>query len=344
MAQLTYAKAINNALSQAMELSPEVMVMGQLVDYKAGVFGTTTGLVEKFGSERVRDFPVAESLMTAAAIGAAMAGMRPVIVHQRLDFMLYSLDAIVNWMSLIRFKSNGKTNLPITIRAIVGKGWGQGPQHSKSLHSWFAHLPGIKVAVPATARDVKGLLLESIFGEDPTIIIEHRSLFSMTSEVPEIPYRVRFGKAQMRRPGTDLTLVAVGIMVPMAMRVAERLAAESIDVEVIDLCSVSPLDTAAILASVEKTRRLVVADPAWQSAGMAAEVIASVAERLSSTMLAPPARVCLPDSHTPMSASLEAEYYPDEEKMTAVVRGVFEAKSSLTPNPMGYSVAADQPQ
>lgn len=322
MPQLTYAKAINHALFQAMELSQEVVILGQLVDYKAGVFGTTTGLAEKFGSERVRDFPVAESLMTATAIGAALSGMRPVIVHQRLDFMMYSLDAIVNWMSLIRFKSNGKSNLPITIRAVVGKGWGQGPQHSKSLHAWFAHLPGIKVAVPATASAAKGLLLESIFGEDPTIIIEHRSLFSMTSEVSEAPYRLRFGKAVTRRRGRDLTLVAIGVMVPMAMRVAERLASESIDIEVIDPCSLSPLDEQTLCASVEKTRRLVVADPAWQSAGISAELVARVSEKVGPRMLASPRRVCFPDSHTPMSVSLEQEYYPDEERMADVIRRV----------------------
>ena len=147
---ISYAQAINEALHQAMELAPEVIVLGQLVDYHSGIFGTTTGLVDRFGPERVRDFPVAENLMTATAMGASLTGLRPVIVHQRLDFMIYSLDAIVNWLSLWRFKSNGHSSMPVTIRAIVGKGWGQGPQHSKSLHAWFAHLPGLRVAMPAT--------------------------------------------------------------------------------------------------------------------------------------------------------------------------------------------------
>ena len=165
-----------------------------MVNYsKAGVFGTTSGLIERFGPDRVQDFPVAESFMTSAAVGAAAAGLRPVLVHQRQDFMLYSMDAIANWLALWRFKSGGKSHLPVVIRTVVGKGWGQGPQHSKSLHAWFAHLPGIRVAMPATPHDVKGLLLESIFGENPVIFIEHRSLFSMTGPVPERPYRVRFG-------------------------------------------------------------------------------------------------------------------------------------------------------
>src|SRR5882724_6352448 len=222
--ELSYGDALNQALRQAMELSDRVVVVGQLVDYAPGVFGSTTGLVERFGTERVRDFPVSESAMTALGIGAAVAGMRPVLVHHRLDFMLYSTDAIVNWLSLWRFKSNGASSAPVTIRAIVGRGWGQGPQHSKSLHAWFAHVPGLKVAMPATAFDAKGLLLESIFGEDPTLIIEHRSLYALKASVPAIPYRIRFGQAAVRRAGEDISLVAVGAMVPFALRVADLLA------------------------------------------------------------------------------------------------------------------------
>ena len=329
MRTLTYAAAINEALSQAMDLCPDVIVLGQLVDYKSGVFGTTTGLAERYGTDRVQDFPVAEGVMTSTATGAALVGLRPVLVHQRLDFMLYSLDAIVNWLSLWRFKSNGNSNLPVTIRAIVGKGWGQGPQHSKSLHAWFAHLPGIRVAVPSTAYDAKGLLLESIFGENPTIIIENRSLFSMEDGVPELPYRIRFGRAAVRRTGADLTLVAVGAMVPIALRVASRLAEESIDIEVVDLRTVSPLDNQSIYDSVSKTKRLVVADPGWQSAGVAAEIITSVCEEMGRSLLANPVRVCLPDSHTPTSAPLEAQYYPDEDGLGAAVKQVFNDKPVL---------------
>jgi pyruvate dehydrogenase E1 component beta subunit len=320
MRDLTYAKAINEALSQAMELCDDVIVLGQLTDTKAGIFGTTTGLVEKFGANRVHDFPVSESVMTSTGIGAALGGMRPVLVHQRHDFMMYALDPIVNWLSLWRFKSNGKSSLPITIRTVIGRGWGQGPQHSKSLHAWFAHLPGLRVAVPATAFDAKGLLLESIFGENPTIILEHRALFSMTDHVPEAPYRVRFGQAAIRRTGSDLTLVAIGAMVPMALRTASQLEAESIDVEVIDLRTVSPLDTETILDSVSKTRRLVVADPGWRSVGVAGEVIALICERIGRELVTNPARICLPDSHTPMSAKLEEEYYPKDEAMAELIR------------------------
>ena len=318
--ELSYANAINEAQSQAMDLCDAVVVLGQLADTPAGIFGTTSGLVDKFGPGRVHDFPVAENLMTATAMGASLAGLRPVIVHQRLDFMIYSLDAIVNWMSLWRFKSNGKSNVPVTIRAIVGKGWGQGPQHSKSLHAWFAHLPGIRVAVPSTPYDAKGLLLESIFGETPSIFIEGRSLFSMTGDVPERPYRVRFGNAAIRRAGKDVTVVGIGTMAPQAVRAATALAAQGVDVEVIDLRTLAPWDSQTVLDAVSTTRRLVVADPGWHSFGAAAEIVATVSERMNGRLAASPVRVTLPDSHTPMSSALEREYYPSDEHLVEAIR------------------------
>jgi acetoin:2,6-dichlorophenolindophenol oxidoreductase subunit beta len=318
--QLSYAKAILEATDQAMALCPQVIVLGQLVDTQSGIFGTTTGLVEKYGAERVQDFPVSENLMTAVAMGASLTGLRPVIAHQRLDFMLYSLDAITNWLALWRFKSNGKSAMPVTIRTIVGKGWGQGPQHSKSLHAWFSHLPGLRVAIPASAYDAKGLLLESIFSETPAIFVEGRGLFSMTDDVPEEPYRVRFGQAVVRRPGKDATVVAIGSMVPVAMRAASILEKEGVGVEVVDPRTLSPLDRRTICGSVLKTGRLVVADPAWRSFGAAAEIMATVAENLGDRMKSKPARVTLPDSHTPMSMALEPEFYPDENDVAAAVR------------------------
>ncbi len=318
--QLSYSKAILEATDQAMALCPEVVVLGQLVDTKSGIFGTTTGLAEKYGADRVQDFPVSENLMTATAMGASLTGLRPVIAHQRLDFMLYSLDAIANWMALWRFKSNGKSAMPVTIRTIVGKGWGQGPQHSKSLHAWFAHLPGLRVAVPATAYDAKGLLLESIFSETPAIFVEGRGLYSMTDEVPEEPYRVRFGQAVIRRPGKDATLVAIGSMVPIAMRAAAILEKDGVDVEVVDPRTLTPLDRRTICDSVFKTRRLVVADPAWHSFGAAAEIVSTVAENLGDKLKAKPVRVTLPDSHTPMSMALEPEYYPDDSDIVSAVK------------------------
>lgn len=318
--QLSYAKAILEATDQAMSLSKDVIVLGQLVDTQSGIFGTTTGLATKYGADRVMDFPVSENLMTATAMGAALTGLRPVIAHQRLDFMIYSLDAIANWLALWRFKSNGESAMPVTIRTIVGKGWGQGPQHSKSLHAWFAHLPGLRVAVPATAYDAKGLLLESIFSQTPAIFVEGRGLYSMLDEVPEEPYRVRFGQAVVRRPGADVTVVAIGNLVPVALKAAAALEKEGIDVEIVDPRTLNPLDRKTLCDSAFKTRRLVVADPAWHSFGAATEIITTVVENLGDKLKAKPVRVTLPDSHTPMSMSLEPEYYVDESDVIAAVK------------------------
>ncbi len=320
---ITYAQAINQATHQAMKLKKNVMIMGQLIDYKPGIFGTTVGLSEKFGKERVRDFPVAESLMTSAGIGAAIAGQRVILVHIRIDFMMYAMDAIVNWLSLWRFKSNNKSNVPLVIRAIVGRGWGQGPQHSKSFHTWFANLPGINVAMPATAFDAKGLLLESIFGEDPTIIIEHRSLFNLKDKVPVQPYRVKFGEAVVRRQGKDITLVAIGCLVVDALKAAEILRKDKIDVEVIDPRTLSPLDYKTISESVKKTKRLIVADPGWQSFGAGAEIISKICELRGKDMISNPIRITLPDSHAPMSQSLEKLYHLDVNKIVKRIKDNF---------------------
>jgi pyruvate dehydrogenase E1 component beta subunit len=320
MRELAFNEAIREATHQAMKMSPDVLVLGQLVDYKSGIFGTTTGLYEEFGGGRVQDFPVSEAAMTSMALGAAVAGARPLLVHQRLDFMLYSLDAIANWLALWNFKSNGKSTAPVVIRCIVGKGWGQGPQHSKSLQSWFAHLPGLKVAMPSSAFDAKGLLLESLFGEDPCIILENRPLFSMKSPVPEEPYRIRYGQGVVRRHGKDLTIVAAGIMVPSALRAAAALSREGMDCEVIDLRTIKPWDEKLVLESAAKTRRLMVADPAWRTAGFAAEVVTKVCEEMGGRLSANPVRITFPDSHTPMSGPLEQAYYPNSDTIIAAAR------------------------
>jgi pyruvate/2-oxoglutarate/acetoin dehydrogenase E1 component len=320
---LTYAEALLQATDQAMSLESKVFVMGQLVDYAPGVFGTTTKLVEKYGESRVRDFPVSESAMTSAAIGAAVTGMRPVLVHHRLDFMIYAMDAIVNWMALWRFKSNANCSLPVVIRAVVGKGWGQGPQHSKSLHSCFAHIPGLRVVMPSTAYDVKGMLLESIFSENPVIFIEHRSLFGIKDFVPEEPYRVKLGKAAVRRVGKDITFVSMGIMVGFAERVAAKLIGYEISAEVIDIRSISPLDLDAIIDSVMKTKRLCVFEPGWESFGVSSEIIARVVEDASICFESPPIRIAYPDSHTPMSQSLEEAYYPKESDAVDRIKKLF---------------------
>lgn len=320
---ISYADAILEATDQAMELDDRVFIMGQLVDYAPGVFGTTSKLVEKYGIDRVRDFPVSESAMTAAAIGASVTGMRPILVHHRLDFMIYAMDAIVNWMALWRFKSNGECSLPLVIRVVVGKGWGQGPQHSKSLHSWFAHIPGIKVIMPANAYDVKGMLLEAILGQNPVIVIEHRSLFGIKENVPIMPYRVKLGHAAVLRNGVSVTFIAMGLMVNFAEQVADQLVMHRVFAEIIDLRTISPIDSQKVIASVSKTRRVCVFDPGWSSFGVSAEIIALVAENCYATLEAAPIRVAYPNSHTPMSQALELEYYPKVADVVAEILNKF---------------------
>ena len=316
---ISYAESINQALFQAMDCDKSVAVIGQLVDYSPGVFGTTIGLAEKFGLDRVIDFPVAESLMTSKSIGMAIDGMRPVLVHQRLDFSMYAMDAIINWMSLWKFKSGGKNNLPITIRAIIGKGWGQGPQHSKSLYSLFAHLPGLRVCVPSNPIDAKGLLLDCIFGEAPSIFLEHRALFGMEDLVPEEMYVIPHGKANIVRKGSDLTIVSFGNELQIARRAVEK---SDYDIEIIDLRSIKPIDMDTIIHSVNKTGKLMVVEGDWRSFGIASEIIASVCESEKCNLDKPPLRLCYPDSHTPMSSFLEDEFYINENDIIQALKKI----------------------
>lgn len=296
-----------------MELDPGVFVYGIGADGRSGIFGTTTGLVERFGQKRVFDTPIAEAGLTALAAGAANAGLRPVLVHQRLDFILYSADQVVNWMAPWRFMSGGRAKMPVTIRAIVGKGWGQGPQHTKSLHSWFAHVPGLQVVMPGSPADAKGLLLSSIMSDDPTLFIEGRSLFSMQEDVPDEPYFVRLGEALIRREGSDVTLVTMGSMVPLCLQAVEALSGNGIAAELVDVRCLMPLDLERIVASVKKTSRLVVAEPGWRMYGAAAEIIAAVSETLGNQMRSRPRRITWPQSAVPTSSKLEEQFYPTSD-------------------------------
>jgi len=321
---LSYAEAINQATSQSMRFDKNIILLGQLVDYQSGVFGTTSGLTEKFGKERVRDFPVAESLMTSMALGLTTAKKRAILVHHRLDFMFYSMDAIVNWISLWKFKSGNKnTKVPIVIRAIIGKGWGQGPQHSKSVHSWFANLPGVRVALPTNAYDAKGLLIESIFSNIPSIIIEHRSLFQAKTYVPEQMYRIKFGKANLIKRGKDITLVCIGYIINDAMKASELLKKEqNIDIEVIDVRTLNPIDKTTISKSIKKTGRLLVLDSSWTDFGASSEVITLMIENYWKFFKHKPERLAFPNSHTPMAFKMEKKYYPNYRSIINKIKDI----------------------
>ena len=319
---LSYANAINEALDQSMSLDKDIYMFGQLVDYSPGVFGTTSGLLKKFGKKRVQDFPVAESLMTSMSIGMALKKKKIILVHHRIDFMLYSMDAIVNWISLWRMKSNAKSNLSITIRAIVGKGWGQGPQHSKSFHSWFANLPGINVVLPSNPFDAKGLLVESIFSSSPTIIIEHRSLFNNIQEVPNKIFRIPFGKASVLRKGKDITILSIGYLSQIALKISDKIFQNlNVDVEVIDLRTISPIDKKTIINSSKKTRKVLVLDPSWCSFGASGEIMSTIIENCDKNQIAIK-RLAYPDSHTPASSNLEKKFYLSESKIINEIKNL----------------------
>jgi pyruvate dehydrogenase E1 component beta subunit len=314
---ISYAGAINEALDQSMKIDPSVYVIGQLVDYQPGVFGTTSGLVKKYGEKRVQDFPVAESLMTSMSIGMCLNQINKVVlVHHRIDFMLYSMDAIVNWMSLWKFKSYKDTSLSITIRAIVGKGWGQGPQHSKSFHSWFANLPGVRVAIPSCPYDAKGFLIESIFSKIPTIIIEHRSLFEDKQLIPVDPYRLEFGKANVVRKGNDLCIISIGYLTKLAINVSDYYKKNSNStIEVIDVRTLSPIDKKTLIKSFLKVKKVIILDPSWKSYGASAEIVAILQKSIDNRKKYIVERISYPDSHTPMSSRLEKNFYISEKKL-----------------------------
>lgn len=322
MRQLKYREAIDEATRQAMAADPSIFVFGVGVDDAKGIFGTTRGAYEAFGPSRVFDTPLSEAALTGIGIGAALSELRPLLVHARNDFLLLTMDQIVNNAAKWRYMSGGTLRVPLTIRAIIGRGWGQAAQHSQSLQSLFAHVPGLRVIMPATPHDAKGLLLSALRSDGPVICLEHRWLYDRTGPVPEVPYTVPLGQAAVLRAGADVTIVAVSLMVWEALEAATGLAADGIDVEVVDLRTVSPLDTDTVLASVVKTGRLVVADTSWRSFGVGAEIVARVAEAIPLSLRSPVVRVGLPDAPTPASSALERAFYPGAAEVAAAARRV----------------------
>ena len=316
---ITFAEALREAAREALASDPAVFIIGLGAPDPKGIFATTTGLADAFPG-RVLDMPVAENAVTGMCIGAAMTGMRPLITHQRVDFALTAMEQIANQAGNWRYMFGGRRGLPITMRMVIGRGWGQGPQHAQSLQATFAHFPGLKVVMPATAADAGGLLLSAIAEDDPVIFLEHRWLHASTSEVPERLRPIEIGKAAIRRRGRDVTIAATSLMVLEALRAAEALAAAGVEAEVIDLRSIAPLDRDCLLESVRRTGRFVAADTGWHSFGVAAETIATVTEGAFASLIAPPARVALPDAPSPTSPALAVAYYPGAPEIENTVR------------------------
>jgi len=329
MRELNYANAIKEATDYCLAEDKSVLVIGLGVPDPKGIFGTTTGLQDKYGVDRVMDMPLAENGMTGVVIGASLNGFRPILTHQRVEFALLSMEQIVNQAAKWFYMNAGQQNVPIVIRLIIGRGWGQGAQHSQSLESWFAHIPGLKVVMPSNAHDAKGLLISSVEDNNPVIFLEHRWLHNTVDNVPLEGYRVPIGKARVTREGRDLTIVAHSYMVLEAIRCADVLKAKGISVEVLDLRSIRPLDTVAILNSVKKTGRLVVADNGWAHFGVSAEVISIVTENIFDKLLCAPERMGMNDSPSPSTRSLTQYYYPKAINIAEIVCRVLEKKLDL---------------
>ena len=321
MRQISYVEALNEALHQLLEADTRVLLIGQGVNSPWYVGSSTRGLSERFGPSRVIDTPICEDSVTGAAVGAAMAGLRPIVVHPRMDFALLAMEQLVGQAANWHYMSGGKVRVPLVAWLIVNRGGEQAAQHSQSLHAYFAHVPGLKVIMPATPYDVKGLLIAAVQGEDPVVFVDDRWLYPTVGPVPEEMVTVPIGQAALRREGRHLTIVATSYLAVEAERAADELAQVGIDVEIIDLRTARPIDTSTILASVRKTGRLLVVDGGWAACGLSAEVAAIVAESDALTCLkAPVRRLALPPTPAPMASTLEGAYFRHARDIVAEVR------------------------
>ena len=323
MAMMRYAEALNAALREEMTRDPAVFMFGEDIGRYGGVFKVSRGLMDEFGPARVRDTPISEQALTAMAVSAAMTGTRPILEIMYADFVPLCMDALVNQASVFGYLWEGQVELPFVLRTQGGGGVGTGAQHAKSLDSFLAHIPGIKVVAPVTPADAKGLLKAAIRDPQPVIFLEHKLLYNTRGEVPEdTDSLVPIGKARVVRAGRDVSLFATSRMVIEAEAAARLLAQDGIDAEVIDLRSLRPLDMAAIAASVAKTHHAVVVNEGWTFCGYASELSASIMEHCFDDLDAPVARVAMPDMPIPYSEPLEAAVIPDAGKIAAAARGI----------------------
>ncbi|TSA57399.1 MAG: alpha-ketoacid dehydrogenase subunit beta [Methylophilaceae bacterium] len=329
---ITFAQAVREGLDQAMDLDPRVIIIGEGVPDPKSIFNTTAGLLEKYGGKRVFDMPLSENGVTGICIGAALSGMRPVMVHQRIDFALLAMDQLVNNAAKWHYMFDGKTSVPLVVRVIVGRGWGQGPQHSQSLQSMFAQVPGLKVVMPTTAYDAKGMLIAAIEDDNPVIFIEHRWLHHVTDTVPTEAYRAPLDRAKVLHKGNVVTIAAFSYMVVEVLLAARALAAQSIDVEVIDMRSIRPLDVETVANSVRGTGRLLVADTAFKTGGIAAELVSLIVEQEFKSLKTAPMRLTSPDHPVPTSHFMADGYYPDP---MAIVDAVLKL-AEIEPNAINY--------
>ncbi len=324
MRSISYVQAINETLHQLLENDNRALLIGQGVTSPWYVGSTTAGLVDRFGPERVIDTPVSENGMAGVAIGAALAGMRPILVYPRMDFMYYAMDQLANHAANWHYMFGGELSVPLTIWAIINRGGEQAAQHSQALQAIFTHVPGLKVVMPSTPYDAKGLLVASTADDNPVVYIDDRWLYSHLGEVPEELYSIPIGKGAIMKEGKDVTVIATSYMASVAMEAARNAGKEDIDIEVVDLRSLKPLDEELLLESVEKTGRVVIADGGWKTGGIAAEVSALIVEKSFSHLKTMIMRVSLPDAPAPASSALEKVYYPKANDIVSAVKKVLE--------------------
>src|SRR5438105_1306613 len=323
MAELTYSEALNLALRDEMRRDPAVFVMGEDVAVwgdRGGVFSVTKGLVDEFGLDRVRDTPINEEAIVGVAVGAALTGMRPVVEVMYSDFLTLAMEPLVNQAAKLRYMFGGQAKVPLVVRSNVGASGGKAAQPSQSLESWFMHVPGLQVVMPTTPADARGLLKTAIRDDNPVVFLEHKLLYFKKGEVAEDEELLPFGRAAVRRPGRHVTLVAMQAMLLLALNVAGKLAADGIEVEVIDPRTLVPLDLETIVNSVRKTNRLLICHEATERAGWAAEVAMQVSDKAFDDLDAPIARVCGANVPVPYSATLEPAVLPDEAAIELGVR------------------------
>lgn len=319
---MTYAEALRDAMRQAMLKDPNVYLLGEDVGAFGGCFGQTGTLFEEFGPKRVVDTPITETAIIGSAVGAAAAGLRPIAEIMFIDFMGVCMDEILNQAAKMRYMFGGKAKLPMVIRTPCGAGISAAAQHSQSLEAWYAHIPGIKVVMPATPADAKGLLMSAIWDDNPVLYIEHKVLLGMKGEVPEGEYTTPIGKADIAREGSDVTIITWSAMLYKALAAAEQLAAEGISAEVIDIRTIAPLDKDAILNSVAKTGRAVILHEATLTGGFGGEISAILADEGFDYLNAPIKRVAAPDCPVPFSPVLEQAWVPNEAKVIAAVKEI----------------------
>ncbi len=318
MPEITFAKAINDAMSLEMERDPKIYIAGEDVTH-GGAFRATAGLVDKFGKKRVRDTPISESAIIGSAVGAAACGLRPIVELMFVDFIGVCLDQLFNQAAKMKYMFGGKAKLPIVMRSNCGAGVSAAAQHSQSLEALFMHIPGLKVVFPSTPIDAKGLMISAIRDDNPVVFLEHKMLIFTQGEVPEGDFQIPFGEADIKREGEDVTVVATGAMVPLALGLAEKLSTDGISVEVVDPRTLSPLDEETILESVKKTNHLVIVHEEVKFAGSGAEIAAIVAEKALDFLDGPIVRVGAPFTPVPFSPVLEKEYIPSEEKVMEAI-------------------------